>query len=238
MSRGACAHLGLGVALAASLLGGCVSLRELAGYPAAADPSITLKSTETRWVLIKNPRFGDVPSEPEYTWVEEDKVPFTMKTLVFGRQSIIAPPEVVAKYGQPPGGGRISPRQGGPYQVENVVPATPAARGSVAALPSTTRTDGTSAAEPPHQGYVVFVDTSRVVIDLAGKDGVRPGSLVSFRRDKITIVHPVTGEILGELDEEVASGRVVEVKDKFSVVEVEGAQAGAQVKVRDRAVVR
>ena len=76
------------------------------------------------------------------------------------------------------------------------------------------------------------------MIDLASKDGVRPGTLVSFRRDKITIVHPVTGEILGELDEEVATGRVVEVKDKFSVVEVDAAQAGAQVKVRDRAVVR
>jgi len=56
--------------------------------------------------------------------------------------------------------------------------------------------------------------------------------------DKVAIVHPITGELLGELDEEVASGRVVEVRDKFSVVEVEKAAAGVQVQVKDRVVLR
>jgi hypothetical protein len=85
---------------------------------------------------------------------------------------------------------------------------------------------------------VVFVDTSRVVIDLAASDGVKLGSTVSVRRDKIAIVHPITGELLGELDEEVATGRVVEVRDKFSVVEVQKAAAGAQIQVKDRVVLR
>src|SRR4029434_8826163 len=79
---------------------------------------------------------------------------------------------------------------------------------------------GTQAASAPSlpldRGFVVFVDTSRVVIDLNSKDGIKPGAQVSVRRDKIAIVHPVTGELLGELDEEVATGRVTEVKDKFS----------------------
>ena len=44
---------------------------------------------------------------------------------------------------------------------------------------------------------------------------------MSVRRDKIAIVHPITGEMLGELDEEVATGKVTEVRDKFSVVEIE-----------------
>ena len=70
------------------------------------------------------------------------------------------------------------------------------------------------------------MDTSRVVIDLAASDGVKPGTVVSLRRDKIPIVHPVTGELLGELDEEVATGRVIEVRDKFSVVEVQNVAAG------------
>jgi len=43
---------------------------------------------------------------------------------------------------------------------------------------------------------------------------------------------------LGELDEEVATGRVIEVRDKFSVVEVQKAAAGAQVQVKDRVVLR
>ena len=45
-------------------------------------------------------------------------MPTTMKTLVFGKSSLIAPPEVVAKYGPPPGGGRISARQKMPTAVD------------------------------------------------------------------------------------------------------------------------
>jgi len=232
-------HLVAGLCAMGILSSGCVSFRELAGFPIQSDPSVTIRPTEPRWLLIRNPRFGDVASEPEYVWVEEDKVPFTMKTLVFGKNSIIAPPEVVAKYGSPPGGGRISPRQGGLYKVENLAPTVPTPRGPVAALPASTRSDGGGAQAPAlPRGYVVYVDTTRFVIDLAGTDGVRPGSVVSVRRDKIAIVHPITGELLGELDEEVATGKVSEVRDKFSVVEIENLASGAQVKVKDRVVVR
>jgi len=223
--------------VAALLAGGCGrSIREFAGLPAQNDPSVTLRPTEPRWLLIKNPRFDEVASEPEYIWVEEDKIPTTMKTVVFGKSTLIAPPEIVAKYGAPPGGGRISPRQGGAYKVESTLPVIAAGRGPVAAAPSATRT--AAAAAVSHRGYVVFVDTSRVVIDLTAADGARAGGAVSVRRDKIAIVHPITGELLGELDEEVASGRITEVREKFSVVELQSVPEGAQVKVKDRVVLR
>src|ERR687891_2029218 len=110
MTRAAALVLALSV-----VLGGCSSLgntfRTLAGVPAPGEPS-ALKSAEPRWLLIKNPRFGDVPSEPEYIWVEEDKVPTTITTLLRGEKAIIAAPEIVARYGPPPGSGKISPRQG------------------------------------------------------------------------------------------------------------------------------
>jgi hypothetical protein len=224
------------------MLGGCGgwSLREYLGLTRVNDPSVTLKAAEPKWLLIKNPRCCDVASEPEYIWVEEDKVPTTMKSLVFGKSTLLAPPEIVARYGSPPGGGRISPRQGGAYKVENVIPTGPEMRRASAVVTNTTRTDAASAIpqQPATRGYVVFVDTSRVVIDLAASDGVKLGSTVSVRRDKIAIVHPITGELLGELDEEVATGRVVEVRDKFSVVEVQKAAAGAQIQVKDRVVLR
>src|SRR5262245_63932256 len=242
MKGSSIARLAVGVCVAGVSLGGCVSIRELAGLPAQNDPSVTLRPSEPKWLLIKNPRFGDVPSEPEYIWVEEDKVPTTMKSLLLGKSSMIAPPELVAKYGSPPGGGRISPRQGGPYRLENyTAPTPPPPSSAVAAAATPTRTDAGRAPAPapaPGHGYVVYVDTTRVVIDLAAADGVRLGSTVSLRRDKITIVHPITGELLGELDEEVASGKVVEVRDKFSVVEIQSLPSGAQVKVKDRVVVR
>jgi hypothetical protein len=213
--------------------------REYLGLATPSDPSVAIRSAEPRWLLIKNPRCCDIPSEPEYTWVEEDKLPTTVKSFVFGQSTLIAPPDVVAKYGAPPGGGRISARQGGAYKVENVVPTIATSR-SAAAVSNTTRTDaaGGVATQSATRGYVVFVDTSRVIIDLAASDGVKLGTGVSVRRDKIAIVHPITGELLGELDEEVASGRVVEVRDKFSVVEVQKAAAGVQVQVKDRVVLR
>jgi len=227
------------IAVVASGCGGR-SLKEYLGFGHTGDPSVNLRSSEPKWLLIKNPRCCDVASEPEYIWVEEDKVPTTVKSFMFGESTLIASPEVVSKYGSPPGGGRISPRQGGAYKVENVVPTVPTSRSAAAVVSKTSRTDAAAgiAAQPATRGYVVFVDTSRVVIDLAAPDGVKLGTTVSVRRDKIAIVHPITGELLGELDEEVATGRVVEVRDKFSVVEVQKAAAGAQVQVKDRVVLR
>jgi Flagellar assembly protein T, C-terminal domain len=237
---------GVVVALSAAtaLTTGCNTIRNVIGYPSAGDPTVELKRAESKWLLIKNPRFGDVPSEPEYVWVEEEKMPTTLKSLVFGKSTLLAPPEVVSKYGHPPGGGRISPLQKVPYQTAAPAPAPDAARApraSVSATP-TTRTDSApvpvAATPPPSRGYVVFVDTTRIVIDLTARDGVKPGSLVSLRRDKIPIVHPMTGELLGELDEEVATGKVTEVREKFSVVEVQSASEAAEIKIRDRVLLR
>ena len=65
---------------------------------------------------------------------------------------------------------------------------------------------------------------------------MRVGSLVSLRRDRIPIVHPVTGELLGELDEEVGTARIVELRDKFSVAEIQAVTPGSQIQVKDRVV--
>jgi hypothetical protein len=253
------AQYAVGLLLAILAVTGCNGLRQIAGMPITPEPTVNLKSAETRWLLIKNPRFGDVRSEPEYIWVEEDKMPTTMTTLLRGKSAIIAPPEVVAKYGLPPGGGKISPRQGTPYMTAE--PARPGATdprvgGSAAPAPPppiaqvplgvTSAAQAPSAAvkqlaplaapEPPKRGYVVFVEPSRIVIDLTAGDGVRPGSLVSLRRDRIPMVHPVTGEVLGELDDEVATARVTETRERFSLAEVQTTAPGAEVQVRDRVV--
>jgi hypothetical protein len=230
--------LAVALVLAAS---GCGKIREIAGLPAQSEPSVALKSAETRWLLIKNPRFGDVPSEPEYVWVEEDKVPTTFKTLIRGKGAIIAPPEIVAKYGTPPGGGKISARQGVPQQYQvNADPraeAGPSAFGAARTV-AARATPATPAVPEAKRGYVVYVDTTRIVIDLISTDGIRSGSMVSLRRDRIPILHPVTGEMLGELDEEVGTARVTETRDKFSVAEIETVAPGSQIQIRDRVVVK
>jgi hypothetical protein len=244
----------LAVLLVAS---GCSTVRSALGIANTGEPTINLKSAETRWLLIKNPRFGDVRSEPEYIWVEEDKLPTTVTTLLRGKSAIIAPPEIVAKYGLPPGGGKISPRQGMPYQdnvARNATGVDPRAAGSAAPAspapattpvpapgatgPATAAAPGAPAPAPPARGFVVYVDTTRIVIDLTANDGIQPGTVISLRRDHIPIVHPITGEVLGQLDDEVATARVTETRERFSVAEIQSVAAGAQVQVKDRVVLK
>jgi hypothetical protein len=239
--------------LPAFALSGCGTVKKILGIRDPGEPSVVIKSAETRWLLIKNPRFGDVPSEPEYVWVEEDKVPTTITTLLRGQSAIIAQPEIVAKYGTPPGGGKISPRQGVMFQTAETAKTAGASTRDGAALAGAPARGGTAtgatastvatiapapAPKPPERGYVVYVDSARVVIDLTNLDGLRPGSVLSLRRDRIPIVHPVTGELLGELDEEVATVRVTEIRDRFSVAEVQSIAPGASVQVRDRVVLK
>ena len=217
------------------LLAGCNKVRQVVGLPQQAEPTIDLKSAEARWLLIKNPRFGDVPSEPEYIWVEEDKVPTTLTTLIRGKSALIAPPEIVARYGTPPGGGKISPRQGVPYPAV-AEPARQDRGRTVASLPNSRPPAAGPVAELTKRGFVVYVDTTRIVVDLNAVDGLKVGSLVSLRRDRIPIVHPVTGELLGELDEEVGTARIVELREKFSVAEIQSVSPGSQIQVKDRVV--
>src|SRR5262249_10105745 len=110
-------HLAIVLIALVPVLAACNTMKSLLGSESRGEPT-ALKSAESRWLLIKNPRFGDVPSEPEYVWVEEDKVPTTLTTLIRGKGAIIATPEVVAKYGAPPrgpqrGGGDSRPGGGG-----------------------------------------------------------------------------------------------------------------------------
>src|SRR6058998_1395239 len=239
MGRGTKHRLTLWLALVLAL-SSCSSVRQALGVPSPGDPSVTIKPAETRWLLIKNPRFGDVPSEPEYIWVEEDKIPFTFTGLI-NKNALIAPPEIVAKYGPPPGGGKISSRQGVPTQTSAPSPEPPRTVSTPAparaAPPAAGARDGAAAVpEMPRRGMVVYVDTTRIVIDLIAADGVRPGTVVSLRRDKIPLVHPVTGEVLGELDEEIGIARVTEVRERFSVANLETVASGAQIQIKDRVV--
>jgi hypothetical protein len=223
----------VGVVLATA---SCSTAKQVLGVPTPGDPSVAIKSAETKWLLIRNPRFGDVPSEPEYVWVEDDKIPVTFTTLVRGKGAIIAPPEIVAQYGSPPGGGKLSPRQRMPTHAVAATPTSSQTDAAARRAPAPPRPTNGRAPEGPKHGLVVYVDTTRIVIDLTAADGLRPGSLVSLRRDAIPIVHPVTGEVLGELDEEVATARVTETRERFSVADVQTVAAGARIQIKDRVV--
>src|SRR6266566_2088341 len=121
-------------------MAGTMTVRRLALLLVVA---VTAFGCSTAKQVLGVPSAGDVPSEPEYVWVEEDKTPVTLGTVVFGKSSIIAPPEIVARYGSPPGGGKISSRQGMPTQT---APTTPVPAQTSAAGP---RGGAPTAATPP-----------------------------------------------------------------------------------------
>ncbi len=196
-----------------------------------------------RWVLVSNIYYKAEGNEPQYVWVEEDKIPTSLTSLLFGKKAIIAPPEVVPQYAPPPGNGLISPLQGGPYAQQaaaTLPPAapknrTPAAGGGPGAPGDAAVTPATGVTP---RGYVVYVDGTRVVIDLSVQQGLKVGDIVRVTREKIPLVHPVTGAYLGELDEEIATAQIVELREKFAVAEIRELRPGAQIRVKDRAVLR
>jgi Flagellar assembly protein T, C-terminal domain len=214
--------------------------------PAVPGPTI---GAPKRWVLVSNPRYDAQGSEREYTWVDEDDIPTTLTTALFGKKMVIAPPYEVPRYAPPPGNGVISPLQGGIYAQETaepgaVAPAAPTARPAEPVASAVSRASGAPAPAAPGpptpgvtpRGYVVYVDSPRVIIDLNVQHGLKVGDLVQIRREKTPLVHPVSGAYLGELDEEIATAQVIEVREKFAVVVIKELAAGAQVRVKDRVV--
>lgn len=204
-------------------LGGC----SLGASQPPTDPA-------KRWVLIMNPMYGNQTNEPEYKWVEEDNIPSTLTTVLFGKKMIVAPASIVPKYLPPPGNGTVSNLQGGSYASapRGPVPGRP----PVGGMPPGAAPPVPTAVTP--RGYVVYVDTTRVVIDLSVQQGLKVGDLLRVTREKIPLVHPVTGAYLGEFDEEIATVRIVELREKFAVAEIKEVKPGVHVQVKDRVVPR
>ncbi len=249
--------LGL-LALTASLLAGCGTsgaARELLGVPPSPAPRPA--GEEVRWVLIQNPRFGATMAEPEYIWVEEDRIPGGVTTFLFGRKAVLAPLHEVPRHGPPPGDGPISPLQGGPpvasrseasaisagprglLRSERPVPGP--ASPTVTPAPSSpqeARSTGGRVQEPAPRGYIIHVQAGLVVVDLTAVDGIRKGSLLTLYRERVPLTHPVSGQYLGEVGgEEIGTARVVEVRERFSVAELQRTRPGPEPKVRDRVVI-
>ena len=89
---------------------------------------------------------------------------------------------------------------------------------------------------PKVRGLIVSVDQQgKVVVDLAAKDGIYPGLEMEVFREGEPFKHPVSGEVMGRMEKTVASLRVVDVQDRFSVgqlLEQEGSvKAGDGVRV-------
>ncbi len=83
------------------------------------------------------------------------------------------------------------------------------------------------------KGYVVERNGERVIIDL-GKGKAFVGEVFKVVREGKELVHPVTGKVLGRIDEEVGKVKVSEVEENFSfasALEDKGIEKGDRVEL-------
>ena len=83
---------------------------------------------------------------------------------------------------------------------------------------------------------IVSVRGETVYVDLGRAAGAAVGQRLRVVRAGAPLVHPVTGETLGTVDEEVAVLEVTSVAEKFSTARVVRRTEGASIEPRDRVV--
>lgn len=87
---------------------------------------------------------------------------------------------------------------------------------------------------PKVEGVIVTVENRQVYLDAGTATGVRPGMEMSVFREGPEFKHPLTGVVLGRLEEDVGIVKIVEVREGYSIAEVMGIKEGQVIKVGDR----
>jgi hypothetical protein len=87
---------------------------------------------------------------------------------------------------------------------------------------------------PRLEGLVIRVDGDLLYLDLGEDQRAAPGMELSVSRPGQEFRNPYTGKVLGVLDREIASARIVEVRDKYSVARVVSRQGDLAVQEQDK----
>jgi TolB-like protein len=87
---------------------------------------------------------------------------------------------------------------------------------------------------PKLEGLVIRVDGDLLYLDLGEDQRAFPGMELSVSRPGQEFRNPYTGKVLGVLDREIASARIVEVRDKYSVARVVSRHGDLAVQEQDK----
>ncbi|RMF94301.1 MAG: hypothetical protein D6736_00255 [Nitrospinota bacterium] len=87
---------------------------------------------------------------------------------------------------------------------------------------------------PPVEGVVVTLQGKQVYLDLGAAKGIRPGMELSVFREGSEFRHPLTGQVLGRLEEDIGIVKVVEVRERYSVAEIMSLEKGQEIRVGDK----
>ena len=88
---------------------------------------------------------------------------------------------------------------------------------------------------PVVRGAVVSLQGDKVILDVARKNGVKPGTQLTLTREGAEFRHPLTGVVLGRYEETLGTLEIVEVQDQYSIAVHKSMNPGALPKVGDQA---
>lgn len=86
---------------------------------------------------------------------------------------------------------------------------------ALAALPDTLKQDFA-----PVDGYIIMPVNGDYLVDIDASKGARPGDLLSVSQSGETIIHPITGEIIGTLNKNLAVLSITQIKSGYSYAKV------------------
>jgi len=84
----------------------------------------------------------------------------------------------------------------------------------------------------PMTGRIISIEGKRVILNLGAKDAVHPGMRYAVLREGAPFIHPVTKELLGNIEAAVGTVEVTAVEGDSSVGEIISGEALAWDKVR------
>lgn len=88
--------------------------------------------------------------------------------------------------------------------------------------------------EHPTTGYVVSVEGPAIYLDLTAKNGMTVGSQFRVYREGKELKHPITGQILGTVEEDIGLIQVTKLLENYSVAELVSLEAGKSILPADR----
>jgi len=86
---------------------------------------------------------------------------------------------------------------------------------------------------PMVSGYVIRVDGANLTLDIGTKNGIRKGIKCLVYREGAPMVHPVTGEVIGKMIDEICEVQVTDVFDGYCTATVTKSKSG-EPEIRDR----
>ena len=90
------------------------------------------------------------------------------------------------------------------------------------------------AAGARRQHYVISVKGKEVTIDAGRRDGVTPGAVLDVFRSVEPVVHPVTGEVMGEAPIVVGAIKIARASEKYAIARVVKWEPKARIRMLDR----